>query len=285
MLSTARIERIPLSPLRYPGGKTRFIPHLREILHGRSFDAVVEPFCGGATVSLGMLEHGLADTAHITDGDPLVSAFWIATAWHTEALIEYMMDEPVTVCRWKYWDSVEPTSLIDRAMKALFKNRTTFSGLIHHGSVLGGIDQNARMQRGEKVKYPVGCRFNKTALANSIRRIGKWASEGRLTAGTCDYTSCRRTGSSELLYLDPPYVEKSSQLYRQMFTNECHRGVAEFANKRASEGSNVLISYDDEPLIRELYTEVGFHITSPKWSYGMGKNKSSRELLISTFEV
>lgn len=279
------MSRIPLSPLRYPGGKTRFVPHLAAALDGKVFESVVEPFCGGATVSLGLLERGLVKSAHISDKDPLVSAFWISATRHTESLIHYMMTEPVTVERWKHWDVTEPEYTIDKAMKALFKNRTTFSGLIHHGSVLGGVDQVAKLARGERVPYPVGCRFNKEALAESIRRIGKWAANGQLTASAGDYRACRETGPSDLLYLDPPYVEKSDQLYGCTFTRECHRDVADFVAERAHSGTNVIVSYDDEPLIRELYEEGVFHMTTPAWSYGMGKVKSSRELLITNFEL
>lgn len=255
------------------------------MLGDRTFDTVVEPFCGGATVSLGLLAANKTDRVVISDKDELVSAFWIAAAYHTETLIEYMMDEPVTVARWRYWENSDPDTVIDRAMKALFKNRTTFSGLIRHGSVLGGIDQDRKLAKGIEVKYPVGCRFNKKALAESLRRIGEWAYQGRLSAGTASYHSAVGYGSKDLVYLDPPYVDKSDDLYGHIFTEQCHRDVAMYAYARVLEGSNVLISYDDKPLIRELYRFEPFTLSTPKWAYGMGRDKSSREVLVSSFDL
>ena len=275
---------VPLSPLWYPGGKTRFVPHLTQWLGDVSYHPrwVVEPFCGGASVSLGMLAADAAHAAVIADADPLVAQFWMAATEHTEDLLDVMMSEPVTVERWKHWKTLDVSraDVVTVAMKTLFLNRTTFSGLIRHGSVLGGIDQDEKIANGEVVKYPVGCRFNKVSLANSLRRIGEWHDKGRLLAWFCPYEetldAAPRNG---MVYLDPPYVEKSDQLYGRLFTEDCHRILAESAYAVA-EARKVIISYDDLPLIRDLYSNEPMHIDTPTWSYGMGKNKQSREVLI-----
>ena len=40
-----------------------------------------------------------------------------------------------------------------------------------------------------------------------------------------------------------------------------------------------ILSYNDTPYVRTLYN--GYDIQTPKWRYGMSKNKNSREILIS----
>lgn len=270
---------VPLSPLRYPGGKTRFVPHFVKWLGEERFPRVVEPFCGGASVSLGLLKNDIVDEAVISDADPLVAAFWIAATTRTDEFIELMNSEPVTVARWNYWKRKGDRGLspMGRAMKTLFLNRTSFSGLIRFGSVLGGVHQDQVLAEGGAVKYPVGCRFNKEALARSLERIGKWHDEGRLTAHHRDYTSALKVVSpDDLLYLDPPYVEKADQLYGLSFGETEHRDLAAWLYDRHP---NTVISYDDLPMIRELYSD-GMSVLEPTWSYGMGKSKESRELLI-----
>lgn len=281
----SRKPRVPLSPLRYPGGKTRFVPHLVEWLahHGHQhFDHVVEPFAGGASVSLGLLKAGVVNHAHVSDADLLVGSFWVEAVNNAQALCDKMDAEPVTVERWKHWKSVDEDFLdrCDKAFKALFLNRTTFSGLIRHGSVLGGIDQDQRIAAGEKVAYPIDCRFNKEALRLSIERISCWGGQGRIEAACADYQDAVIPDSgSTLLYLDPPYVEKSEQLYGPEFGEQEHRKLANFVSEY---DVPFVLSYDDMPMIRDLYSTIpGVHFTTPSWSYGMGASKKSRELLIS----
>lgn len=270
---------VPLSPLRYPGGKTRFVPHFVKWLGDERFPRVVEPFCGGASVSLGLLKHNMVDTAVISDADPLIAAFWRVATTRTEEFIELMREEPVSVTRWTYWKNKHEQGLspMGRAMKTLYLNRTSFSGLIRFGSVLGGVNQDQVLAEGGTVKYPVGCRFNKDALAASLTQIGKWHDEGRLLAQRRDYTAALKSVSpDDLVYLDPPYVEKADQLYGLSFGEHEHRDLAAWLYDHQPP---TVISYDDLPLIRELYSD-GMTVLEPSWSYGMGKSKKSRELLI-----
>ena len=46
------------SPLRYPGGKTWLVPHIREWLRQTTPDIIIEPFAGGAIVSLTAVREG-----------------------------------------------------------------------------------------------------------------------------------------------------------------------------------------------------------------------------------
>lgn len=270
----------PLSPLRYPGGKTRFVPHLVRWLGDARFPEMVEPFCGGASVSLGLLQADIVDRAVISDADPLIAAFWKVATERSAEFIDMMRAEPVTVERWTYWKRKHEQSLspMGRAMKTLYLNRTSFSGLIRHGSVLGGVGQDAVIAEGGTVKYPVGCRFNKEALAASLTRIGQWHTEGRLFAERRDYTAAlKRVSSDTLVYLDPPYVEKANQLYGLSFGEDDHRELAAWLYDHQPP---TILSYDDLPLIRSLYGDDGMTLLTPSWSYGMGKKKSSREILI-----
>jgi len=74
-------------------------------------------------------------------------------------------------------------------------------------------------------------------------------------------------------YLDPPYVGKE-KLYASSKSGFDHAGLASVLTKR----DRWVLSYADCPEVRELYKE---HAIIPlKWTYGMPKNKESKELLI-----
>src|ERR1700730_5477532 len=53
-------RRPVLSPLRYPGGKRRLVPYVASAIraNGLEPDVFVEPFAGGASVSLGLAFFG-----------------------------------------------------------------------------------------------------------------------------------------------------------------------------------------------------------------------------------
>ena len=64
------------SPLRYPGGKTWLIPHIREWLQHTRSEILIEPFAGGAIVSLTAVMEDLVDGCVMVEIDRDVAAFW-----------------------------------------------------------------------------------------------------------------------------------------------------------------------------------------------------------------
>jgi D12 class N6 adenine-specific DNA methyltransferase len=127
-----------LSPLRYPGAKSGLAAIIAELITVSSGllgspKLFVEPFAGGASTALRLAGSGIVDRILLADADPLVTRFWQVAAADTEYLIDRMWNEPVTLERWDYWRSWHPAHPADRdvAVKCLFLNRTTFSGILH----------------------------------------------------------------------------------------------------------------------------------------------------------
>ena len=89
------------SPLRYPGGKTWLIPHIRAWLRGikPTPRLLIEPFAGGGTVSLTAVMEGLVDHCLMAELDPDVAAFWHAALKYGPELCANVMR--FTPTRWK----------------------------------------------------------------------------------------------------------------------------------------------------------------------------------------
>lgn len=245
-----------MSPLRYPGSKRKMLPSIQQLIEGNipRPKLLIEPFCGGASISLGLLEMDVVDTVLLADLDPLVSAFWHVATTDAEWLIRAMYREPVTLERWEYWRRARPTSLKNRALKCLFLNRTTFSGII--GGSAGPI--GGRTQASE---YKIGCRFEKEPLARRIRNVKQFADAGRIW-GTyeggwqsairyAEYAAADFPPKESLFYLDPPYIEKANRLYERPFLDADHRALASFLTEETDH--RWILSYDDEPLVAHLY--------------------------------
>ncbi|GAA2845554.1 DNA methyltransferase [Actinoplanes cyaneus] len=231
----------------------------------------LEPFAGGAATTLRLLVDGVVPHALIADADPLVSNFWIAAAKRPEWLVERMLDEPVTLERWDYWRGYSASSPDDPelAVKCLFLNRTTFSGILHgRAGPIGG--------RKQESEYKINCRFNKPALAERIRLVGSlyesgklldvWRQDWKATFEKFASTYGKYGSDDVVSYLDPPYVDKAARLYTTAFGDFDHKQLAEYLN--TSPKYRWVLSYDDHPDIRELYGSATIKpedSTAPRW--------------------
>lgn len=256
-----------LSPLRYPGGKTRLVPAIRQLIEqsGTRPGLLIEPFAGGASVSLGLLQSDTVDRVLIADLDPLVAAFWHQAAHNAEELIDAMWEEPVTLGRWDHWQATTPETQLGRAIKCLFLNRTSFSGII--GGSAGPIGGRAQASQ-----YPIDCRFPKATLARRIRNIARLASQGRIagvlqgpwqeTLATAKHYSGQ---DGAVTYLDPPYVQKADRLYRRHFAEGDHEDLA---HHLAGTNHRWILSYDTDPAVFDRYQGLaGVTAHSPTHTY------------------
>lgn len=231
------------TPLRYPGAKAGLTPVIKDLLGaavGRrkipKIGLFVEPFAGGAATSLRLVSAGYVDRILLADADPLVASLWQVAAADTEALVDRMIDEHqrfvvkgggVALGRWDYWRSWGPrpgqstkSQQADLAMKCLFLNRTTFSGILHgRAGPIGG--------RAQMSAYDIGCRFNTENLTERIRFVGYLYDQGRILDVWCKDWQATLGDIAEwyphlipdkvIAYLDPPYIEKSERLYTRSF--------------------------------------------------------------------
>lgn len=268
-----------MSPLRYPGSKRKMLPALQQLIEANipQPELFIEPFCGGASVSLGLLETGAVQRAVLADKNPLLASFWVEATTNPERLIADMNREPVTVERWEYWRKAKPRSPRNQALKCLFLNRTTFSGII--GGSAGPI--GGRAQTSE---YKIDCRFDKTTLARRIRTVGELAKAGKIvgvfeaswqeTVRRAEYLAADYSKDATVFYLDPPYIQKADKLYDLSFSEFDHRLLARFLTEETSH--RWILSYDKAALVRELYVgRPGVHRFGSRHTYTMKGSKRS----------
>jgi len=270
------------SPFRYPGAKSGLAPVIGELVNsaeksiGRP-QLLVEPFAGGASTALRLVGSGMVERVLLADIDPLVARFWQVAAADTEWLIDRMWSEPVTLDRWDYWRSWRPSRLSDRdvAMKCLFLNRTTFSGILHgRAGPIGG--------RRQVSEYKIDCRFNKKSIEQRLRFVGDLYKTNRIVDVWCKDWHATLSDVAEwypqllpnriIAYLDPPYLDRSSRLYARSFDpgggygsrdardpgewsgSAEHYRLAEYLRRMAQ--FRWILSYDNHPL---LTTDTGLY--------------------------
>lgn len=270
-----------VSPLRYPGGKRKLTPLLTDLIERSGpVDLFVEPFAGGASIALELLETNRVNTIALSDRDELVASFWqVVFSPRASLLAERVATAEVTLDHWRELRSARPRARLDRAFKCLFLNRTSFSGILEAGPI-GGKEQKSR--------YPIDCRFNRESLAQRILALS--ALRDRVRFVRCqDYLKTvdevRREHNTNpeglLWYLDPPFFEKADRLYRYTFNMDSHAALRDLLE--TLEGRWVL-SYDDAPEAHRFYNRnPGFARVDLTYNacIASGKRATAKEIIVS----
>lgn len=271
-----------LTPLRYPGGKGRLGPWLGHIVEANGLKGgwYVEPYAGGAGAALYLLAHGFVDRIVINDMDPVIHAFWLAVTLHTNDFIQRVEETPVTLeqraeCH-KIMADPRGQSVLDLGFAAFFLNRTSRSGILA-GGVIGGKDQ--------KGPYKLDARYNKENLITRIRFIGSLSDQ--ITVLGLDALELLSEYSLDfpdrtLIYLDPPYYVKGSQLYRNFYDAGDHMAIARCVQ---SMHFPVLVSYDDCEEIRTIYEGTASSKFSLHYSTHLARPKASEVLFYANLEL
>ena len=90
-----------LTPLRYPGGKGKFAPFVKDIMEANNLSGdYLEPYAGGAGVALDLLFNNYCNNIHINDFDVAIYNFWNSITQDTECFLKLLTDTPVTMEEW-----------------------------------------------------------------------------------------------------------------------------------------------------------------------------------------
>jgi len=245
-------KRYNYSPLRYPGGKSVLNNWMEELFLQNNLDGgtYAEPYAGGAGVALFLLLNGLAKKIIINDYDLAIYAIWHSIVNHTDQFITKIEKTEISLEEWKRQKTIfsKPTehSLLDLGFSAFYLNRTNVSGIIKGGPI-GGKKQNG--------KYHIDSRFNKISLIEKIKLIGLRRNDIQVT----NYDAIEfinkvgmHLDEKSLVYFDPPYYLKGSQLYRNYYKHEDHKFVSENIKKLKTPW---LLTYDNCPEIQDLYED------------------------------
>lgn len=249
----ANVSTIPQrSPLRYPGGKTWLIPHIREWLQRTKPEILVEPFAGGAIVSLTAVMEGLASSAVMVEIDRDVAAFWRTALEHGTTLQEWIRQFEPSVERLRELESAPPATVAEHGFRTLVLNRTKRGGILAPGA---SFCRNGENGRG------VLSRWYPDTLAKRLEAIQEHADSIVFLEGDglkALPLLLRGWGRKAAVFLDPPYTAQGgkragSRLYAH--SNIDHAGL--FA-VLAEQEANFLMTYDAAPEIVSLVHKHGF---------------------------
>ena len=293
-IPAANVAQVPQrSPLRYPGGKTWLIPHIRAWLKetGAPHRLIVEPFAGGATASLTAVMEGLAERATLVECDPDVAAFWRAALEHGDALIARV--RAFTPSR----EAVErlaarpPRDVVEHGFRTLVLNRTRRGGVLAPGAALIKQGENgngtasrwypetlikrlrAIQQHADRLSFHEG--DGARLLDTVLGRRSPVAGDRQLTTGHWQPATGNRQPA---VFVDPPYTAGGKRAGARLYAHHTIDHAALFAAV-ADSGANFLMTYDCSDEIVALVHRHGLHAETVTMKNG--HHAHLRELVIT----
>jgi DNA adenine methylase len=241
------------TPLRYPGGKQRISPFVRELIATNSLNDghYVEPYAGGAGIAMELLLDGVVSHVHLNDISIPLYAFWNSVLSRPDDLCERVACASLTVEEWRKRRSVVQSPQghdeLDVGFSTLYLNRCNRSGVLS-GGLIGGIAQAS--------EWNMDARFPRTELIRRIQAIASrrdaitvYNHDAKLFMQTCIETLPTNT----LVYCDPPYFNVRSRLYMNRYKMSDHIDISRIIQGCLKR--KWIVSYDSTPEIQQLYRE------------------------------
>lgn len=262
------------SPLRYPGGKSRAVNLISELLP--EFDEFREPFVGGGSIFIYAKQRFPNKKFWVNDLYFELYKFWEMSQKDVDALIdkiyEWRNQFPIGKELHQFLNkNIDTFNDLERAAAFFIYNRITFSGT----SLSGGFSQGA---------------FSGRFTESSIQRLNDFAQviNGTTKITNLDYKDVvNKEGENVFIFLDPPYYSATkSALYGK--NGHLHKAFdhEEFAETMKNCNHKWLITYDDCEYIRELFDFA--NIIPWNLTYGMRNitetsDQKGKELFISNY--
>lgn len=262
VVSTFSSVRTPVSPpLKWAGGKRWLVPYLRELWAGHTERRLVEPFCGGLAVSLGLVP----ERALLNDINPHLINFYRWVQWGFRIRVP-LQNTPALYYqhRKRFNDLITSgrSETTEAASLFYFLNRSGYNGL---------------------------CRFNRKGTFNvpfgrhrTITYMRDFEEHRSAIAGwefhTTDFSGLPLE-PGDFVYADPPYDVEFTSYAKEGFGWE---DQVRLARLLADHPGPVVLSNQATTRIVKLYRDLGFGIQflqAPRMISCTGDRSHAREVL------
>lgn len=175
--------------VRWAGGKSWLVPHIKKLIAPIQINHYHEPFLGGAATFFAL---DLPRRSYLSDvNDDLINAY-LQIKKSPEEVIQRLDSFQNTKDEYYRVRSMHFTDNIERAAQFIFLNQTSYNGLY-------------RVNRKGEYNVPYGNREEWHYDADRIRRCSKKLYNTRITCGDFEINKYR-IKHNDLVFLDPPYT-------------------------------------------------------------------------------
>lgn len=227
-------------PLKWAGGKRWLVPHLKPLIAQYEKSRLVEPFCGGLAVTLGVLP----EQALLNDINAHAINFyqWLQKGFNPR--LDMRNEEKVYyACRERFNELIAAGKENTREAAELFYylNRTGYNGLCRFNSK-GGF--NVPYGRYKTLNYQLYTRD-----FGSYKQI---FSAWNFVRGDFEKLELSKT---DLIYADPPYDVEFTQYSKENFSWDDQVRLAQWLTRHKGP---VILSNQATARVLKLYKQLGF---------------------------
>jgi DNA adenine methylase len=261
------IHTTNISPLRYPGGKTRACKIIDDIILQNfditCFNTILSPFFGGGSFEF-YLQNKYGLKLIVNDKFTPLYNFWKQVKVNKTILCEEL--RKINSVSKEHFINYRKTimdlndNILQQSIQYFIINRCSFSG----STLSGGFSAEASSKR-----------FTPSSI-NKIEALDFTHIE-IYNDDFYDFIN-NSNALNPLIFLDPPYyLERNSKLYGN--NGDMHEGFNhQLLYNLMNTKKNWIITYNNCDYIRTLYKD--YIIIDVNWSYGMNTSKTSSEIII-----
>lgn len=272
-----------LTPLRYPGGKTKYANLCIDIISMNNLDncTFVEVFAGGAGAAISLLLKGHVKSLFLNDLDVAIYSFWKSVKECPAEFIKLIRSTRVSLAEWRrqktIHDSKDTSDLLALGFSTFYLNRCNHSGILE-GRPIGGMKQDGT--------YRINSRYNKATSIAKIEDIANHADS--LEVFNLDGVKFLRILKRKhrnrkcLIYFDPPYYQKGPALYLNHFRHYDHEALRDCILQCPFPW---VLSYDNHENIVGMYRDRGCRIYRNRIRHTITGNTNAEELVISKMKL
>lgn len=250
-------------PLKWAGGKRWLITDLQKLWAKHSHKRLVEPFCGGLAVALGLKP----DKALLNDVNPALINFYQQLRQGLELDIALENDETLYYQHRERFNQLNKSKSSHKTAAQLFYylNKTGYNGLCRFNKA-GGY--NVPFGRYKKINYQLDFLAYQPQLS-------KWDFSNK------DFEDLTLI-DSDFIYADPPYDVPFRQYSQQGFS---WHDQERLANWLAQHSGPVVISNQATQRVKELYRDLGFklrYLDAPRSISCKGNKRQAAKEVLAT---
>lgn len=232
--------------LRWAGGKTWFIEHLEDLIHGNNFTNYYEPFLGGGSIFFSL---SVTDAvATLSDANAELIDTYTAIRDDVEQVIQYFPGYENTEDFYYHLRSQNPVDPFERAARFIYLNHTSYNGLY-------------RVNRRGQYNVPYGRRKSDTIDIDEIRRASNALAGVELIHGDFENRG-DVIQEGTLVFLDPPYTVSHNdngfvQYNQSIFSIEDQQRLANYIQFIMDQGAYFILTNAAHDSIREIFADCG----------------------------
>jgi DNA adenine methylase len=255
-----QLQRIA-PPLKWAGGKRWQLPHLRPLWASHTHRRLVEPFCGGLAVALGLAP----ERASLNDANPHLINFYRWLQRGLPVTLTMANDEAVY---YRYRDRFNAilesgqAATAEAAILFYYLNRTGYNGL-------------CRFNRSGGFNVPFG-RYDRIGYTTDFSRYRDTFAGWSFTCGDVEDVDLDR---GDFVYADPPYDVEFTQYSKGGFSWSDQERTALLLSKH--KGPVILVNQATDRVDR-LYRKLGYTVsflTAPRRISCTGDRTPAREIV------